>query len=656
MRVCLYHIQPKMAFKIRSSKFRHIYGSIPKKDLCYENIKITRNTHDSNFCAVNPKFLAVVTETGGGGSFLCIPLRSSGRVDPKTPHVCGHAGVVLDIKFNPFNDNIIASSSEDCTVKVWSIPEDGLKTNLSEWIVDLHGHKRRVGYIEWHPTAENILLSAGFDYKCVLWNVEQAEPVNVISCHDNTVFSMSWNQDGSLFSTSCKDKKLRVIDPRMARVAAESPVQDNLGSRAWKSVFLGDTGRVFTSFHSRFCDREIAVWDLKNMSAPMRTEGIDNSSSILLPYYDQDTKIMYLAGKGDSNIRYFEIDDESPYTHYLNSFITSDPQRGLGVMPKRGCNTERCEVMRFYKLHASKNLIEPLSMIVPRKSSVFHEDIYPPTASQIPSLSADEWISGQTRGQILMSMLDGHVTNSPKVSSAKAVQNKDSSLSQAPTITTYKAVNRPRPEGSVSTQPYAGETTANTNHRNIPASLRNIKQLSTNEEFVSIKDEPQSNGIPLEPPSPSGQSTVKKVWSPASPKSPATNGFAGGDSDSYTRHQNAAFSPGFFQAYLIKRDHQMSTSRGCHRNTQCNQNGHSVTHVKKVWSVPQSPATPHWLGESPPNEAELRKAYFKQLEEISSLKEQISLKDKRIRQLEEEISVLKLPIAREINVQDQSEC
>lgn len=33
------------------------------------------------------------------------------------------------------------------------------------------------------------------------------------------------------------------------------------------------------------------------MSAPMRTEGIDNASSILLPYYDQDTKIMYLAGK-----------------------------------------------------------------------------------------------------------------------------------------------------------------------------------------------------------------------------------------------------------------------------------------------------------------------------------------------------------------------
>jgi hypothetical protein len=42
----------------------------------------------------------------------------------------------------------------------------------------------------------------------------------------------------------------------------ESPVLDNLGPRAWKAVFLGDSGRVFTSYHGRFSDREIAVWDV----------------------------------------------------------------------------------------------------------------------------------------------------------------------------------------------------------------------------------------------------------------------------------------------------------------------------------------------------------------------------------------------------------
>ena len=38
---------------------------------------------------------------------------------------------------------------------------------------------------------------------------------------------------------------------------------------------------------------------------------------------------------------------------------------------------------------------------------------------------------------------------------------------------------------------------------------------------------------------------------------------------------------------------------------------------------------------------QLRKAYFRQLEEINSLKEQINYKDKRIRQLEEELKLLR---------------
>lgn len=39
--------------------------------------------------------------------------------------------------------------------------------------------------------------------------------------------------------------------------------------------------------------------------------------------------------------------------------------------------------------------------------------------------------------------------------------------------------------------------------------------------------------------------------------------------------------------------------------------------------------------------SQLRKAYFRQVEEIKALREQISLKDKRIRQLETEVSQLR---------------
>jgi len=61
-------------FLMRSSKYRHIYGSAAKKEQCYEGMRITKDAHDSSFCSVNPKFLAVVLESAGGGVFLVLPL------------------------------------------------------------------------------------------------------------------------------------------------------------------------------------------------------------------------------------------------------------------------------------------------------------------------------------------------------------------------------------------------------------------------------------------------------------------------------------------------------------------------------------------------------------------------------------------------------
>ena len=68
---------------------------------------------------------------------------------------------MLDIQWCPHDDDLIASGSEDCTVKVWQIPDGGLTVNLDEPVADLVAHQRRVGLVVWHPTAQNILLSAG---------------------------------------------------------------------------------------------------------------------------------------------------------------------------------------------------------------------------------------------------------------------------------------------------------------------------------------------------------------------------------------------------------------------------------------------------------------------------------------------------------------
>jgi len=136
-------------------------------------------------------------------------------------------------------------------------------------------------------------------------------------------------------------------------------------------------------------------------------ETLDSSSGVLTPIYDPDTNMMYLAGRGDGNVRFFELLSEAPWVCYLNEFISGTPHRSLGVMPKRGVDVMSCEITRFYKLHINKELVEPISMVVPRKTDMFQDDIYPETAAPIAALTESEWISGKDADPIQISMKTG---------------------------------------------------------------------------------------------------------------------------------------------------------------------------------------------------------------------------------------------------------
>ena len=61
-----------------------------------------------------------------------------------------------------------------------------------------------------------------FKFQMIVWDVGCGEAVNVIDCHPDVIYSMSFNRDGSLIATTCKDKKLRVIEPRRGIVLSVS--------------------------------------------------------------------------------------------------------------------------------------------------------------------------------------------------------------------------------------------------------------------------------------------------------------------------------------------------------------------------------------------------------------------------------------------------
>ena len=68
-----------------------------------------------------------------------------------------------------------------------------------------------------------MLASAGYDYKIIVSNTSGAEQLAVLEgYHPDIIYSFSWNYNGSLLATTCKDKKIRVIDPRRNEVISVS--------------------------------------------------------------------------------------------------------------------------------------------------------------------------------------------------------------------------------------------------------------------------------------------------------------------------------------------------------------------------------------------------------------------------------------------------
>lgn len=53
----------------------------------------------------------------------------------------------------------------------------------------------------------------------ILWNVACGEAVvRIDTVHTDLIYSACWNRDGSRILTSCKDKTMRVLDPRNGTV------------------------------------------------------------------------------------------------------------------------------------------------------------------------------------------------------------------------------------------------------------------------------------------------------------------------------------------------------------------------------------------------------------------------------------------------------
>lgn len=96
----------------------------------------------------------------------------------------------------------------------------------------------------------------------------------------------------------------------------------------------------------------------------------------------------------------------------------------IAMMPKRGVYVTTNEITRFYRITYS-NKCEVISVIVPRTSKGFQEDLYPNTPGIDPALSAKDWFTGKDGMPILVSIRTDRRLSAVKNKKLKASKSEN---------------------------------------------------------------------------------------------------------------------------------------------------------------------------------------------------------------------------------------
>ncbi|KAK0092269.1 hypothetical protein PV326_001804 [Microctonus aethiopoides] len=378
-----------MAWRFKASKYKNATPIVPKPEACIRDICVGSYQTYGNNIAASAAFMAFNVDHNGS-SLAVLPLEDCGRKSKTMPLLHAHADTVTDMDFSPFHDGLLATGSQDCLVKLWHIPEVGLEESLCNPECTFSHRQRRVEAVRWHPTAEHLLTTVSYT-NLSLWDVVSQQELFSNNEHSDVIQSLCWKNDGNLLSTSCKDKQLRIIDPRATKSIVNS-CSSHQSIKDSRTVWLGNSDRILTTGFDSARLRQVFIRDLRNLNDPVKTLELDCSTGILMPLFDSDTNMLFLAGKGDTTILYMEVTDKDPFL--VEGIRHSGEQtKGVCLVPKRALNVMQAEVNRLLQL--TSNMVIPIMYQVPRKTyRDFHGDIYPDTAGYVAQNTAEAWIKG----------------------------------------------------------------------------------------------------------------------------------------------------------------------------------------------------------------------------------------------------------------------
>ena len=231
----------------------------------YVDINYNDSPTDGIIMDMNSKFIAIAWKPflcEKGCAVVLDAKAAKGNVAVRTknevPRYYGHESKVTNVKLCPLNENIMATCSEDKTVRIWEIPDGGIQQDQQESKFTYKGHTKKTTQCEFHPTCGEVIASASLDKTVHVWNFKTGELICNVNINEQP-FGLSWNSNGSLLA-ACGKQKAYVIDPRKGQIIATTkPFEAQANARV---TFISENSFICCAGNKNKT-RDIILYDVR---------------------------------------------------------------------------------------------------------------------------------------------------------------------------------------------------------------------------------------------------------------------------------------------------------------------------------------------------------------------------------------------------------